>query len=161
MSPSMKVREATKEDAEAIHALACELATAVGDSPPDSEAVRERLLELMDAPSAHTLIAEGEEGIAGVASFWIKPDLAHGDTVVEMPMLTVAEPSRQQGVGRLLVEEVRELASGHGAGIIELIATPDNEVARKFYRSLGFVETDHISLEFRGDLEDPPQSEEE
>ena len=161
MSPSIEVREATADDAETIYDLACGLATAVGDDRPESGAVRERLLELLEAPSAHTLAADGGESVVGVASFWIKPDLAHGDTVVEMPMLAVAEDARRQGVGTLLMKEVRELASEHGASIIELIATPNNEAARKFYRSLGFVETDHISLEFRGDLEDPPKSDEE
>ena len=148
-------------DAEAIYALACRLASTVGDSHPEPEAVRERLLELLELPSACTLVAENEQDNVGVVSFWIKPDLAHGDTVIEVPMLAVAQDARRRGVGKLLMEEVQRVASAHGAGLIELIATPDNEVARKFYRSLGFVETDHVSLEFRGDLEDPPQSEEE
>ncbi len=161
MSPKVEVREATEEDTKAIYALSCELANVVGDSDPQWEAVRERLLELLDTPSARTLVAEGEEGVLGVASFWIKPDLAHGDTVVEVPMLTVLEEARRQGIGKLLVEAIQRLASTHGAGLVELIATPDNEGARKFYRSLGFVETDHVSLEFRGDLEDPPEPDEE
>ena len=155
------MREATEEDTKAIYALSCGLADVVGDSVPQWEAVRERLLELLDTPSARTLVAEGEERVLGVASFWIKPDLAHGDTVVEVPMLAVLEEARRQGIGKLLVEAVQRQASTHGAGLVELIATPGNEDARKFYRSLGFVETDHVSLEFRGDLEDPPEPEEE
>lgn len=140
--------------------MACELASAVGDSDPDSNAVQERLLELLEASSAHTLVAEDEKGVIGVVSFWIKPDLAHGDTVVEIPMLAVAGEDRRRGVGELLVEKTQDVACEHGAGLIELIATPDNTAAREFYRSLGFLETDHVSLEFRGDVEDPPDSDE-
>jgi ribosomal protein S18 acetylase RimI-like enzyme len=148
----VRAREATAGDAEKIHALARELAGAVGDSPPDFEAVRARLSELLE---------EDEDGaVVGAASLWIKPDLAHGDTVIEVPMLVVAEDHRREGVGKLLMEEIRSLAAGHGAGIIELVATGDNRPAREFYRTLGFVETDHVALEFMGDLEDPPDPEE-
>ncbi|MGB3632718.1 MAG: GNAT family N-acetyltransferase [Rubrobacteraceae bacterium] len=159
MPQEIEIREATEKDEEAIYKLSCALATAVGDSRPDSEAVKERLLELLDVPSARTLVAEGEEGILGVMSFWVKPDLAHGDLVVEIPMLAVAEEARRQGVGKLLIQKAQEVASEHGASLIELIATPGNTSAREFYRSLGFVETDNISLEFRGDVEDPPDSD--
>lgn len=155
-----QIREANAGDEEGIYSLARELATVVGDSSPAREAVRKRLDELLEETRARTLVAEGEGGIMGVVSFWIKPDLAHGDVVVEVPMLVVAEDHRRAGVGKLLVEEVRKQASDHGAGVIELIATSDNNTAREFYRSLGFVETDHVSLEFMGDLEDPPKSEE-
>ena len=68
-------------------------------------------------------------------SFWIKPDLAHGDTVVEVPMLVVAEDHRRAGVGKLLMEEVRNVASDNDASQIELVATRANVTAREFYRS--------------------------
>ncbi len=154
-----RVREATAEDAEAIHSLAGELAAAVGDSPPQFESVRERFLELLEEPRARVLVAE-DGGVVGVASLWIKPDLAHGDTVVEVPTLVVAEGSRREGVGKLLMEEIRRLSAENGAELIELVATTQNVAAREFYRSLGFVETDHVTLEFVGDMEDPPDPEE-
>jgi ribosomal protein S18 acetylase RimI-like enzyme len=154
-----RVREATAEDAEAIHSLAGELAATVGDSPPPFEDVRERFLELLEEPRARVLVAESG-GVVGVASLWIKPDLAHGDTVVEVPTLVVAEDSRREGVGKLLMEEVRGLAAENGANLIELVATTSNVAAREFYRALGFVETDHVTLEFVGDMEDPPDPEE-
>ena len=156
----LQVREANPEDAEGVYSLAGELAEAVGDSPPTREAVRARFEELLEESRARMLVAEGEEGLVGVVSFWIKPDLAHGDVVVEVPMLVVAEGYRRAGVGKLLVEEVRKQAADHDAGVIELIATSDNTAAREFYRSLGFVETNHVSLEFMGDLQNPPESEE-
>ena len=140
--------------------LACELATAIRDSRPDYEAIGKRLRELLEEPRSWTLVAEGENGVVGVLSFWVKPDLAHGDVVVEIPMLVVSEDIRRAGVGKLLVEEVRRQARDHGATVIELIATGDNTTAREFYRSLGFVETEHVSLEFMGDLHDPPEPDE-
>ncbi len=156
----IKARDATTEDAAGIHSLAHELAETVGDEPPTEEAVRVRLEELLDEPRARVLVAENEAGIVGGVSFWIKPDLAHGDTVVEVPMLVIAEDHRRAGVGKLLMEEVRNVASDNGASQIELVATRSNVTARAFYRSLGFVEADVVSLEFVGSQEAPPDPEE-
>ena len=156
------VRAATAEDVEIIHSLASELAATLDDSAPHFEDIRARLSELLEEPRARVLVTEGEDGaIVGVASLWIKPDLAHGDTVVEVPMLVVAEGSRGEGVGKTLMEEVRRLAAENEANLIELVATTYNVAAREFYRSLGFVETDHITLEFVGDMEDPPGPKED
>ena len=159
MAPRLRVREAATEDVETIHALAGELAAVVGGSPPSPEAVRARLSELLEEPRARVLVAEDDAGIVGMASLWIKPDLAHGDTVIEVPTLVVAESSRRGGVGKLLMEEIQKLAAENDANLIELVATPGNVPARDFYKSLGFVETDHVSLEFVGDMEDPPDPE--
>ena len=155
----LRVREASAEDAEIIHSLAAELAGAVGDSPPSLEDVRGRLAELLEEQRARVLVAEGDV-VVGVVSLWIKPDLAHGDSVVEVPMLVISEDRRREGVGKLMMEEVQRLAAENGATLIELIATIQNTPAREFYRSLGFVETDHVTLEFVGDVEDPPDPEE-
>ena len=160
MAHHLRVREATAKDVETIHSLVGELAAVVGDSPPSLEAVRARLSELLEDRRARVLVAQGDAGVVGVASLWIKPDLAHGDTVIEVPTLVVAEGSRRGGVGKLLMEEIQGLAAENDAGVIELVATRENTPARDFYRSLGFVETDHVSLEFVGDMEDPPDPEE-
>jgi ribosomal protein S18 acetylase RimI-like enzyme len=157
----LEVREATAEDVEAVYSLASELAAALGDSTPRFEDVRARLLELLEEPRSRVLMAEDEDGaVVGVASLWIKPDLAHGDTVVEVPMLVVTEGSRGEGVGKALMEGVRRIAAESGANLIEVVAATHNVAAREFYRTLGFVETDHIALEFVGDMEDPPDPEE-
>ena len=161
MASETGVREATVGDAAAIHALAVDLADALSDRRPSAEAVRERLSELLEEPRARVLVVEDSETgeVVGAATAWIKPDLAHGDRVVEVPMLVVSSGVRRQGVGRLLVEVIRGIASAEDATLIELVATSDNATARGFYRSLGFVETDHVALEFVGDTDDPPGPE--
>ncbi|HKH10126.1 MAG TPA: GNAT family N-acetyltransferase [Rubrobacter sp.] len=158
MGAEYEVREATAEDVAGIHALARELAEAVGDAPPDEGAVRKRLEELLRETGARVFVAEGGDELAGVVSLWIKPDLAHGDAVVEVPMLAVSGGHRRNGVGKLLISRVREVAAEHDASLVELVATRSNVAARDFYKSLGFVEVDVVSLEFVGDVEDPPES---
>ena len=160
MASKTRVREATVGDAAALHMLAVDLADALSDRRPAVEAVRERLSELLEEPRARVIVAEDSEaGVVGAATAWVKPDLAHGDRVVEVPMLVVSSGARRRGVGRLLVEEIRTIASAQDASLIELVATSDNVAAREFYRSLGFVETDHVALEFVGDTDDPPGPE--
>ena len=154
------MREAVLEDAEAVHALIGDLADALGDRRPRFEAMRARLDELLAEPGARVLVAEGTEGVVGAASLWIKPDLAHGDVVIEVPMLVVSGNARRRGLGKLLVEEIQRIATEENAALIELVATKENDVARAFYKSLGFVETEHIALEFVGDMQQPPDPEE-
>ena len=91
---------------------------------------------------------------------WIKPDLAHGDVVVEVPMLVVSSGARRRGVGKLLIKEIWRIAAEENATLIELVATKENDIARAFYKSLGFVETEHIALEYVGDMQQPPDPEE-
>lgn len=157
----MGLREATEEDAGEIHALVAELAGTLGDVRPEPGAVRERLAELLEERRAEVVVAEGPKGVVGVVSLWVKPDLAHGDVVVEVPMLVVSQEARRRGVGKLLMAEAQRIAARNDANLIELVATSSNVAARDFYRSLGFVETDHVALEFMGNLEDPPDPDEQ
>ena len=154
------VREAVPEDAEALHALMGDLADALGDRSPRFGAMRAQLEKLLAEPGARVLVVEGAEDLVGAASLWIKPDLAHGDVVIEVPMLVVSGNARRRGVGQLLVKEIRRIAAEENAALIELVATKENDVARAFYMSLGFVETEHIALEFVGDMQQPPDPKE-
>ena len=157
MGSGQNLREATVEDAAGIHALAGELADAVGDAHPDEGEVRARLEELLEEPRARVFVVEVGDELAGVASVWVKPDLAHGDAAVEIPMLVVAGEHRRAGIGKLLMSRVQKIAAEHDAAVIELVATRANVVAQDFYRSLGFVEASVVSLEFVGDNGDPPK----
>jgi ribosomal protein S18 acetylase RimI-like enzyme len=154
------VREAVTEDAEALHTLMGELADALGDRSPRFGAMRAQLEKLLAEPGARVLVVEGAEDLVGAASMWIKPDLAHGDVVIEVPMLVVSRNARRRGVGQLLVKEIRRIAAEENAALIELVATKENDVARAFYKSLGFIETEHIALEFVGDMQQPPDPKE-
>jgi ribosomal protein S18 acetylase RimI-like enzyme len=154
------VREAVPEDAEALHALMGDLADALGDRSPRFGAMRAQLEKLLAEPGARVLVVEGAEDVVGAASLWIKPDLAHGDVVIEVPMLVVSGNARRRGVGKLLVKEIRRIAAEENAALIELVATKENDVARAFYKSLGFIETEHIALEFVGDMQQPPDPKE-
>src|ERR687889_217615 len=80
--------------------------------------------------------------------------------LIEVPMLVVSGNARRRGVGKLLVNEIWRIAAEENATLIELVATKENDVARAFYKSLGFIETEHIALEFVGDMQQPPDPKE-
>lgn len=141
------VRGAGEGDTDAVHALACELARTIGDGMPAFEGVEARFLELLGERRARVLVAESGGRVVGVASLWIKGDLAHGDTVIEVPMLAVSREHRRSGIGREIMEEVRHIALEQDASVIELVATKGNRTARRFYRSLGFTEANVVPLE--------------
>lgn len=48
---------------------------------------------------------------------------------------------RQQGVGRLLVNEIAGWARLRGADLLQLMVTSSNEAAMRFYQRLGFART--------------------
>ncbi len=91
---------------------------------------------------------------------WIKPDLAHGDVGIEVPMLVVSGDARRRGIGKLLVGEIQRIAAEENAALIELVATKENDVARAFYKSLGFIVTEHIVPEILADMPQPPDPQE-
>jgi ribosomal protein S18 acetylase RimI-like enzyme len=141
------VREARKGDVEAVHALACELARTIGDDLPAFKDVEARFLELLEERRARVLVAESGGEMVGVASLWVKGDLAHGDTVIEVPMLAVRREYRRSGVGKELMAEVQRIALEKDAKVIELVTTRGNRAAKAFYRSLGFTEANVVPLE--------------
>ena len=65
MGAEYEVRGARSGDAAEIHGLACELAGAVGDAPPDEGAVRTRLEELLGETGARVFVAEVGGEVAG------------------------------------------------------------------------------------------------
>ncbi len=58
----------------------------------------------------------------------------------------VLEPYRRQGIARALIDEAHTIAGKHGEQRITLFVWEDNQAARAFYQTLGFVERDRITL---------------
>ena len=85
------------------------------------------------------LVAEEDSKILGTAVVAILPGIAHGVSpfaVVEY--VVVDEARRSQGIGRLLMEHIKEQAKK--AGCYKIMLTSDNRrtEAHDFYRSLGY-----------------------
>ncbi len=86
------------------------------------------------------LAMEGSEG-CGIAGCLLDP----GDgSRAQLISMWTAPPHRQQGIGRMLVEQVAAWARGRGAKRLHLCVTSSNQPAMLFYQRLGFVRTGRI-----------------
>ena len=74
-------------------------------------------------------------GIAG--SFLDQNDA----TRAHLLSMWTAPTHRQQGIGRLLVNDVLNWARGRDARTLQLMVTSNNEPAIRFYQRLGFTRT--------------------
>ena len=87
-----------------------------------------------DDPAALTgFIAEGEDGQPlGLATYRAAPD--------ECEVVTLIAVERRRGIGRMLLEAVREDATEQGCERLWLMTTDDNPDALAFYEHLGWIE---------------------
>lgn len=91
--------------------------------------------ELTGNGMARYIVLEGTGGgIKGFAGLWLMVDEAHVVTVAVLP------EERRQGLGRLLVHGLVELAIEHGMSVATLEVRESNEAARALYREYGFYE---------------------
>ena len=74
-------------------------------------------------------------GIAGSFLDQNDPTRAH------LISMWTAPTHRQQGIGRLLVNDVLSWVRGRNARILQLMVTSNNESAIRFYQRLGFTRT--------------------
>jgi len=82
-----------------------------------------------------------------VAGFAI---MRYGDDVAHLNLLAVAPAHRRRGVARALVQWLEETALTAGAFIVGLELREGNEVARAFYRALGYRELGAIPGYYQG-----------
>lgn len=139
----MKIREATRKDAEALRAYAARLFAE--DLPgifrrevPSLDEERIYISSHIDRPNSTLLLAvEGSE-IVGMASF-------DGRTLAEEAHagefgLSVASAWRGRGVGTALIDALVAWAREHGVTRIEAYTWATNPGATALYRRCGFVD---------------------
>lgn len=101
---------------------------------PAAAAIQARLLTAMPGPLALALLDEGDGPVAaGYASV--------GDSRAQLSDIIVAPDRRGRGLGRRLIAGLLGWAHEQGCREAMLQVLETNEVARRLYRSLGFVDT--------------------
>lgn len=81
------------------------------------------------------LVCDYEGEVAGYGGIWIVFEEAH------ITNIAVDKRFRGMGMGKRLLEELEMIAREKNALRIILEVRPSNEVARRLYQSMGFVET--------------------
>jgi predicted N-acetyltransferase YhbS len=129
----LRIRVATRDDAEAITVLLAQLGHAA-----DAETVVARLSRLAKADNNAVLVAEQDGGIVGLIGLHWLPLLHRPAPLGRITVLIVREEARRQGIGRLLVERAAEVFREAGCGSVEVTSNLRRTEAHAFYKRLGF-----------------------
>lgn len=88
-------------------------------------------------PQCHVLVAEMQDGIGGYAVWLLTPFTYDLRPTVTLKELYVAPRHRGQGAAGALLARLREEALARKAGRIQWLVLPDNEAAKRVYRTFG------------------------
>lgn len=138
MAP-IRIRSARREDAAVIHRLLLDLAAAM-DKP---QAIRSSVADIErfgfgEPPRFEAVLAfEGEEAV-GLAVYFYEFSTWRGQPGVYVQDLYVAPGARGRGLGRDLIQAVRQRAAEQGARYVKLTVYDRDPAALAFYHSLGF-----------------------
>jgi ribosomal protein S18 acetylase RimI-like enzyme len=83
------------------------------------------------------LAMDGNAGCGIAGSFLDEDDRTRAHLI----SMWTAPTHRQQGIGRLLVNEIADWARLRGADLLHLMVTSSNVAAMLFYQRLGFIRT--------------------
>lgn len=84
--------------------------------------------------TAHFLVAENEEGVAGYIGIFVVCESCYVSDIAVFPKM------RRKGIASALVSEAERRAGSLGAQSLSLEVRPSNEQALSLYFSLGFEE---------------------
>jgi len=131
------VRDATLMDAPVIVELVKELARSMGEVSPLIEAY---VATYLGSTSNTILLAEAKDGILGLLSYSLRPNLYHSGDICLIEELIVGEKARGRGIGTSLLGELLSRMTLKDIRDISVSTLPDNHKAIEFYRKHGFEE---------------------
>lgn len=109
------------------------------------------MVEFIEAPNAHTIVAEEEGDLAGFVIMHVDPAEESGKTRGYILTLDVAEASRRRGVAGMLMQAAEEQAAKTGAAWMELHVFIMNAAAILFYEGHGYTRIAvHVGFYGRG-----------
>jgi ribosomal protein S18 acetylase RimI-like enzyme len=96
--------------------------------------------EQRDPQQSILYMAVDAQAVLGIAGCFID---SNDKTRASLISMWTAPESRQQGIGRILVEEIAAWARQRKANTLQLMVTSSNKPAMLFYQRLGFELTGH------------------
>ena len=135
LPPKPKLREAKPEDAKELAKLIKYLG-----HPIDEKTVRKNLAALKKTRET-PLVAVLDKKIVGMCGIGRRVVIHRPAPLGRITALVVAEDAQDQGIGRLLVEEVERLLRKAGCKIVEVTSNDRRTAAHAFYRHLGYERT--------------------
>lgn len=136
---AISIRPATEADAADIHRLLLELAAALGKSGSIRSSVEDiRHFGFGQQPSFESVLAWQGERAVGLAVYFYEFSTWRGLPGVYVQDLYVDPAQRGQGLGKRLIEAVREQARRWGGRYVKLSVYDRNPAALAFYHGIGF-----------------------
>ncbi|MFH6961326.1 GNAT family N-acetyltransferase [Flavobacterium plurextorum] len=131
---NIKIRKIEKQDLDFVYKSICELEDEILDFD-----VFERIFnENISNPRNVYLIAENESEGLGFISFHTQNLLHHCGLVGEIQEFFIHQKYRGKGVGRLLVNEIKNFAEQHNLKSIEVTTNKRRVENVAIYENLGF-----------------------
>ncbi|MDR2931656.1 MAG: GNAT family N-acetyltransferase [Oscillospiraceae bacterium] len=93
---------------------------------------------MLSAKGEYSLCARAGGDIAGFCAFSLMNSYFHEGPIFYISILVVDEKHRRQGIGKALIDHVRDFAAQEGIKAIELDSAFHRKGAHAFYESLGF-----------------------
>jgi len=133
----IEVRAATADDVPSLVELLAERDRFYGVARPDPDgaAIADALFGPVPAGRALVALRDGE--VAGLAAYSFLWPAAGVTRSLYLKELFVRATAQRQGIGGLLMRELRAVAAEHHCSRIEWTADTDNPGAQRFYASLG------------------------
>ena len=117
--------------------------------PPAIAYSRAELQYFLTHPNCSCWIAEQPENKLG-GFVIVERTNRRGRLSGHIVTLDVDPGERRRGLGRLLLNTVEEQMKQEGAALMSLEVAENNEPARNFYRSLGFIASGRIAKYYGG-----------
>jgi ribosomal protein S18 acetylase RimI-like enzyme len=131
------IRDAGPGDEAAVAELVRELARLEGET---AAATPELVAEYLAFPLSAALLAELDEEVVGLLTWFVRPGLFHGGRWGYIDELVVRQHARRRGVADVLVEAVMARFKASGCVEASVSTMPDNEAAKALYRKHGMVD---------------------
>lgn len=134
---TLRIRDATSDDASSITTLIHTLAAGMGETSPLTPAY---VAVYLGTPSNSVLLAETGGEVVGLLSFSLRQNLFHAAGSAMIEEFIIAETWRAQGVGRALMQTLLARLETTDCAEVSVTTMPDNTAAQRFYRSFGLVD---------------------
>lgn len=135
MNSKIKIRKIENQDLNFVYKSICELENETLDFAVFEEIFNENISNLKNL----YLIAENENECLGFISFHTQNLLHHCGLVGEIQEFFIHQKYRRQGVGRLLINEIRNFAALHDLKSIEVTTNKKRLENVAIYENLGFT----------------------
>ena len=130
----MELRYATLNDLKRIYGLVCELEMEVMPLTEFEDIYSKNIYR----DDVHYLVVEYKSELIAFGSMHIQSLLHHSANVAEIQELIIKNDFRGKGIGKMLIERLKEISRGESCEVIEVCCNRERVDAHEFYEHNGF-----------------------